>query len=150
MKKFTLLLLVLTGMVSTASAQWQTANTIRVAFSNPNGAFTESHYYIYVFDSNNNDNWPGVDVTENTEVINGITYYYRDLPTATYGTSLSFIAVNDDGAGNNRKQSVDINWSWNGTSTDKIKKDTYCNILSTKTAQFNSSVGDHHVTTIRI
>ena len=133
MKKIITLLLVLTGMVCTASAQKQTANTIRFAFSDTNGQFTESNYRMYVFGSMNDDTWPGVDITENTEVIDGVTYYYRDFPTNTYGTSFSVIAINDNGTDNGRKQTVDLNWSYNGVSSNKIQKDTYYNIKSSTT-----------------
>lgn len=135
MKKLITLLILFVGMVSSVSAQKQTANTIRVGFSDTNEVFTGSHFYIYVFgaDKGNDASWPGVDVTENVETINGVSYYYRDFPADTYGTQFSVIAVNDDGSAHtNQKQTVDLNWSYNGTSSDQIQKDTYYNISEEK------------------
>ena len=128
MKKLITLLLVLTGAVCTASAQRETAGTIRVAFTDPTGAWAQSHFYIYVYDSNSNDtSFPGVDVTANTKTINGATYYYRDFPIATYGTGFKVIAVNDDGYGNSRSQSENLTWCYDRSS---ITGDTYYSLKS--------------------
>ena len=141
MKKLVTLILVLAGIVGTASAQRQTANTIRVGFSDTENCFTEDHFYIFVFGSSNDDSWPGVDVTANVETIDGVTYHYRDFPIDTYGTGFSVIVVNDNGSSHeNQKQTVDINWSYNASSEQKIQKDTYFNIGALKDNKYEVSL----------
>ena len=129
MKKILLLALVLAGMVGTASAQRETTGTIRVAFTDPTRTWTQSHFYIYVFGTttDNNDSWPGVDVTDNQLTINGATYYYRDFPISTYGTGFKVIAVNDDGNAGSRSQSVNLTWCYDRSS---ITGDTYYSLIS--------------------
>lgn len=123
MKKLLLLFLVAVGGVFTANAQRETAGTIRVAFTDPSSKWTQSNFYIYVYDSSKNDaSFPGVDVTQNVITIDGQTYYYRDFPIEEYGTGFKVIAVNDDGNGGNRSQSENLTWCYNRTS---ITGDTY-------------------------
>ena len=124
MKKLILLLLVLVGGVMSANAQRQTEGTIRVAFTDPSNTWQQTHFYMYVYDTSTgkNDSWPGVDITTNTIVINGATYYYRDFPIDEYGTGFKVIAVNDDGNGGSRSQSEDLTWCYDRTS---ITGDTY-------------------------
>jgi len=111
MKKLITLLLVLTGAVCTASAQRETAGYIRVAFTEETGTnhWTQSKFYICV---NDQDEWPGVDVTDNTEEIDGKTYYYRDIDISTYGTSYNVQAVNRDANGDSQSESAQ--WAING------------------------------------
>ena len=126
MKKF-LILLVFATLCGGANLHAQRTNPekIKVFFCDPSSKWAQSHFYIDVYASANNvtDIWPGVDVTNNTIEYDNQTWYYREFDISTYGDYVNVIFVNDDGNGNNRSQSVDVNWDIKGT--DGIKNDSY-------------------------
>lgn len=127
MKKIITLLLLIGGFACAASAQMENTGFIRVAFTDPSNEWKQSNFCIYVFGGSTNEAWPGTDVTNNTKIINGHTYYYRDIPTETYGTGFKVIFVNRDPNGNNQSQSVDISTSYDNKP---IKGDCYYTLLN--------------------
>lgn len=126
MKKF-LILLVFATLCGGANLHAQRTNPdkIKVFFCDPSLKWEQSHFYIDVYESANSvtDTWPGVDVTNNTIEYDNQTWYYREFDISTYGDYVKVIFVNDDGNGNYRSQSEDVDWDIKGSGG--IKNDSY-------------------------
>lgn len=150
MKKF-LILLVFATLCGGANLHAQRTNPdkIKVFFCDPSSKWAQSHFYIYVYESANGktdgSSWPGVDVTNNTIEYDNQTWYYREFDISTYGDYVKVVFVNDDGNGNSRSQSVDVNWDIKGTDGNGIKNDSYFKLKDSWTAD-GKREADYQVT----
>ena len=99
MKKLITLLLVLTGMVSTASAQITESGKIKVYFQNNNN-WNPLYLYVKGNDGSSTEvkSWPGTDISSNTKTIDGITYNYLEVDLASLNNSTGITVNLNDGS----------------------------------------------------